>query len=258
MSEVRLQVAGLVLQLDGAPVRLTARYRPFFCRRRPDLRLAVIRRVCEAPARGPTDPKVFYEHGLSACSFERPGLYGDMDLRKGTGRLVITYDRTALDTALRVALTAALLPRDTFIVHALGVREGFLVPGASGAGKSTLGRRAGPSVLSDELVAVSPGRLHATPFWGDSKPPQRSGAAPHRLTCFLRRSGPFGVRPLARPDALAHLLATIVWFADSGEAAERLLRLAGRAACARPSFTLRFHRRRHPWHQIRDWIRGAA
>ena len=251
----RFAVAGLTFEIVGAAD--LRRYRRFAVRARPELRLFVTRRVCESPYRGAVAPRLFYERGLHRFAFERPELYGEADLRRGVGRLVIAPRRTALDTALRVMLTAALLPRDVLLVHALGTRDGTLFPGESGAGKSTLGRRAGDAVLSDEIVALAPGAIHATPFWGDGRPPQRRGRAPHRRTCFLRRGAPAGIRPIPRVDAYAELLSCITFFADADRAVGRVLRLARRAVTSRPTMTLGYDPQRHRWPEIRRWIDTA-
>lgn len=252
----RLAVAGLTVELVGAGD--LRRYRRFATRARPDLRLYVTVRVCEAPYRRAVPPRLFYEAGLHRFSFERPELYGEADLRRGVGRLVVAPRKAALDTALRVMLTAALLPRDVLLVHALGTRDGTLFPGESGAGKSTLGRRAGAAVLSDEIVALAPGTIHATPFWGDGRPPRGRGSAPFRRICFLRRGGPPGVRPLPRADAFSELLASVICFADADRAAARAMRLARDAVMSRPTLTLGYDPRRHRWTDIRRWIDAAG
>lgn len=252
----RFAVAGFTFEIRGAGG--LARYRRFATNARPDLTLYVTRRVCEAPYRAAVPPRLFYERGLHRFAFERPELYGEADLRRGVGRLVISHHRTALDSALRVMLTAALLPRDVLLVHALGTRDGTLFPGASGAGKSTLGRRAGDAVLSDEIVALSPGAIHATPFWGDARPPRRRGRAPHRRTCFLHRGGPPGVRPVPRADAYAELLSCVTFFADADRAVGRVLALARRAVTTRPTMTLGYDPAKHRWPQVRSWINAAC
>ena len=258
MSEQRLQIAGFRVALIGADAREMARYRLFRTRARPDLKLYVTRRAVEALPRRLVEPRIFYERGLHRYAFERPGLYGDADLRRGVGRLVIDTNPATLDTALRVALTAALLTRGTFLVHAAGVRQGLLFPGPSGAGKTTLARRAGADTLSDEIIGVSPGRIHSTPFWGEGARARRNGSAALRLTCFLRRHGVTGVRLISRARALAELLSAIIFFADAEPAAHRLTRLARAVISGRPALTLRFDRRRHTWRHILRWIEDTA
>jgi hypothetical protein len=247
-ATLRIAVAGLALELDGVTAAERASYRPFCTRAAPDLRLSITRRVCERLGRAPAEPKLFPEPGLRRCSFERPGLYGELDLAAGRGRLVIEPRPNALDEALRAALAAALLARDTFLARAPAVRRGVLL--------IRLGPRARPG---DPIVAVAPGRIHATPFCDDGRPPRRHGGAPHRLTCFLRRRGPRGTAEIRPAAAAAGLRAAAIFFADAPPpAARRLARLVRRAVAGRPAITLRGDADRDPWPRMLRWIRAGV
>jgi hypothetical protein len=80
---------------------------------------------------------------------------------------------SGLEVALRTALCSRLPLDGGLPLHAAGIAldgRGVVFFGPSGAGKSTLASLSPHPVLSDELVAVVPGRpgysLTATGFWG--------------------------------------------------------------------------------------------
>lgn len=111
-----------------------------------------------------------------AVLVEGASFRAEIDPHRVVARVRGADERFGLESALKVLLAARLAWAGGLLVHGValvvGGRAG-LFTGPSGAGKSTLaglGRRAGLSVLADELVAVWPGwRVEGTP-WNEGRP----------------------------------------------------------------------------------------
>jgi hypothetical protein len=111
---------------------------------------------------------------------EGPSFRAEIDPHRVVARVRGADERFGVESALKVLLAARLAWAGGLLVHGVALASGGragLFTGPSGAGKSTLaglGRRAGLSVLADELVAVWPGwRVEGTP-WNEGL---RDGAA---------------------------------------------------------------------------------
>jgi len=111
-----------------------------------------------------TDGRVRIGHARFVAELDPAGLSGS--LYRAPGRA------SGLEVALRAALCSRLPLDGGLPLHAAGLvvdGRGVVFFGPSGAGKSTLAGVSPHPVLSDELVAVVPGRpfsLTATGFWG--------------------------------------------------------------------------------------------
>ena len=92
-----------------------------------------------------------------------------------------------LETVIRTSMMARLPLVGGLPLHAAGVvleGRGVAFFGASGAGKTTLSATSPVPVLSDELVAIGPGRpfsLVRSGFWGEGRP--QAGASALRSAC---------------------------------------------------------------------------
>jgi len=246
----------LALRTCGVTVRVTIddarflesarrRYKPFLTRGAADLSLRVLlsdRRL----RRERSEP--ILRHGR----LERH----DMELGpRGEARIV--RGLSPLDSLLRIALSFELVKRGGFLCHSAAV-DGWLFPGRSGAGKSTLGVAAPQDRLrADELVGVTPGRLHSTPFWGDFRKGRNNGDRPLRAILFLDRRAPRGVRPLPKARALARILECVLFFGDDARSAGKILSRARQVVESVPTFVLSYDARKTRFAGVERMIRRA-
>jgi hypothetical protein len=162
-----------------------------------------------------------------------------------------------VDSALRIALSYALLRRGGFLCHAAAV-DGRLFPGLSGAGKSTLGRSTPPRrLLADELVGVSPGRLHGTPFRGNFQRGRNNISRPLEAIVFLDRSALRGVWPLPKAEALARLLGCVLYFGDDAASGRKILRVARACVERVPTFALSYDAQKTGFRRLERILREA-
>lgn len=256
MPELTLQVCNITFLLesrDGEILReASARYAPFAVRGRPDLRLRV--EPVEAPLRAEMEePRVTRSRG--SVGVERHDLELRLTARGGSLRLVRAP--SALDSSLRIALSFALGRRGGFLCHSAAV-EGWLFPGVSGAGKSTLGLAAPPErLLADELVGVTRGRLHGTPFWGDFRAGRNRISRRLEAILLLDRTAPRGVRPAGKAEALARILQCALCFSDDAATAKRILAVARHGVERAPTFVLSYDARVTDFMGVERMIREA-
>jgi hypothetical protein len=138
-----------------------------------------------------------------------------------------------LESVIRASMMARLPLQGGLALHAAGVRLGARAVaffGPSGAGKSTLASTAVGPVLSDELVAVAPGRpftLVRSGFWGAARSGLATTAAPLALLVELAKGPSFAAERLAPALAVGRLLASVatpnaqpLWQAALGVAAD--------------------------------------
>jgi hypothetical protein len=120
-----------------------------------------------------------------------------------------------LETVVRTALMARLPLVGGLPLHAAGVvleGRGVAFFGPSGAGKTTLAASAPVPVLSDELVAIAPGRpftLVRSGFWGEGRPSGGASRAPLGLLVDLAKGPALRVEPLRPSVAAARILASV-------------------------------------------------
>jgi hypothetical protein len=176
--------------------------------------LAASRDPADQPERAPAlvewvDDRVLLTHRQFAA---------ELDPARGSGRLFRrTEDAFPLEITLRVALASRLPLEGGLPLHAAGILmngRGLAFFGPSGAGKSTLASLSPYPVLSDELLAVVPGRpfdVMRTGFWGTlgagDAPP---GAFPLQALIELDQGPRFELTRLSPRAALRRLLGVIM------------------------------------------------
>jgi hypothetical protein len=119
-----------------------------------------------------------------------------------------------LEAVIRTAMMARLPLIGGLPLHAAGVvagGRGVACFGPSGAGKTTIASTSPFPVLSDELVAVVPGRpfgLVRSGFWGEAKGAGRTPAAALALLVDLAKGPALALRPVRPAQAVGRLLAS--------------------------------------------------
>jgi len=119
-----------------------------------------------------------------------------------------------LEAVIRTAMTARLPLLGGLPLHAAGVvveGRGVAFFGPSGAGKTTVASTSPFPVLSDELVAVVPGRpfdLVRSGFWGEGKETARTGPVALALLVDLAKGPAFALTRLRPAVAAGRVLAS--------------------------------------------------
>lgn len=218
---VRLEIAGLVFRVVGATgpalVWIKERYRPFLCRKPPQIRLDMeIRR--DWPGGRPPRPRVDWQKG--DFEIRMPACRAQGSIAGRRIRVSVPPVATALSPSLlRLLCSLLLLGRGGFVLHASGViqnRRAWVFCGPSDAGKTTIARLAGGRrVLNDETVAiVKRGRGYtacATPFFGEGGPvmAEARAQAPLRGMCFLHKAKHFAHRRLTASQAVGRAFSQV-------------------------------------------------
>ena len=120
-----------------------------------------------------------------------------------------------LETVIRTAMMARLPLAGGLPLHAAGVvmsGRGVAFFGPSGAGKTTLAATSPVPALSDELVAIAPGRpfsLTRSGFWGEGRPRQSPAPAPLALLVDLAKGEAFHAERLRPAQAAGRVLASV-------------------------------------------------
>ena len=119
-----------------------------------------------------------------------------------------------LEAVIRTAMTARLPLLGGLPLHAAGVvaeGRGVAFFGPSGAGKTTVASTSPYPVLSDELVAVVPGRPFAlvrSGFWGEGEETGPTGSVTLALLVDLAKGPAFTLTRLRPAEAAGRLLAS--------------------------------------------------
>ena len=176
-----------------------------------------------APPWTSDDPALFPEWEPAVQRFSgglllvsHKSLVAEIDPFAARARLQRREERAyPLETVIRTALMARLPLVGGLPLHAAGVvlgGRGVAFFGPSGAGKTTLASTAPVPVLSDELVAVAPGRpftLARSGFWGEARSSGSASRAPLALLVDLAKGPALSVEPLRPAVAAARLLASV-------------------------------------------------
>jgi hypothetical protein len=162
-----------------------------------------------------------------------------------------------LEAVVRTAMMARLPLVGGLPLHATGVvLRGRAVAfyGPSGAGKTTLAETCPETVLSDELVAISPGApptLVRSGFWGEGRGPGRAGGAPLAALVALDRGPAYELSRLRPMDAARSLLASVpvplarpLW--------SRALSVAGETLSLVPVYRMKWTPTDPPWDRLVD------
>jgi hypothetical protein len=252
-------VAGTVFEVSRLDVEGRAwveqRYAPFLTDRTPDVHLAA-RVLSEMPADDDAEATLETEDdevrlGVGAYRIEG-------DLTAGRLQLVAPPLPTVLSpAAFRLLCAVVVLRQGGVMLHAAAVVHGGgarVFCGPSESGKTTVATLAGErSVLSDESVVLRPGaggyRACATPFFGEAGPvaTQSSGDAPLAAIYFLRKSGGFAHRRLARREAVQRAFSQVFLPKGRPAIAEAMLANLDAITAAVPCFELEFAARGELW-----------
>jgi hypothetical protein len=186
---------------------------------RPGVRIEIV----EAPPWTSADPGLFprwepavqrWSDGRLLCSHR--SFTAEIDPFAGRARLHRREERAyPLEAVIRTAMMARLPLVGGLPLHAAGVvadGRGVAFFGPSGAGKTTLSRTSPFPVLSDELVAVVPGRpfdLVRSGFWGEGKEAAPAAPAPLALLVDLAKGPCFTLTRLAPAQAAGRVLASV-------------------------------------------------
>lgn len=160
-----------------------------------------------------------------------------------------------LEAVVRTAMMARLPLVGGLPLHAAGVVLGgraLAFYGPSGAGKTTLAGTCPETVLSDELVAITPGdppTLVRSGFWGEGRGQERAGGAPLAALVALDRGPDFELSRLGPMDAARGLLAALpvplarpLW--------SRALAVAGDMVSRVPFYRMRWTPSDPPWDRL--------
>lgn len=160
-----------------------------------------------------------------------------------------------LETVVRTALMARLPLVGGLPLHAAGVAlggRGVAFFGPSGAGKSTLAATSPEPPLSDELVAIAPGRpftLVRSGFWGEAMRSAGATPAPLALLVELAKGAAFRVEALRPAVAAGRLLASVpvphvqdLW--------QRALEVAGELVARVPVVRMEWAPEAPPWQAL--------
>jgi len=166
-----------------------------------------------------------------------------------------------LETVIRTAMMARLPLVGGLPLHAAGVvlaGRGVAFFGPSGAGKTTLAATAPVPVLSDELVAIAPGRpfsLTRSGFWGEGRASGSEAPAPLGLLVDLAKGPAFRVEPLRPAQAAGRILASIpvphapvLW--------QRALEVVAELVALVPVVRMEWSPAQPPWEGLEDLIPG--
>jgi hypothetical protein len=140
----------------------------------------------------------------------------EIDPTAGRARIQRREERAyPLEVVIRTAMLARLPLLGGLPLHAAGVvLEGGAIGffGPSGAGKTTLAASCPGTVLSDELVAISPGdpfTLVRSGFWGEGRGPARVGGARLVALVALSRGPSFCLTRLGAAEAVRSLVGSM-------------------------------------------------
>jgi len=158
-----------------------------------------------------------------------------------------------LEAVIRTAMMARLPMAGGLPLHAAGVvlaGRGVAFFGASGAGKTTLAATSKAPVLSDELVAIAPGRPFAlvrSGFWGEGLPAGAAPAgAPLGLLVELAKGPALRLERLGPALAAGRLLASVP-VPRVASLCRRALEVAAELAQAIPVVRMEWTPEAPPW-----------
>lgn len=165
----------------------------------------------------------------------------------------------ALDSLIRILLSALLSPEKGFLLHAATIlRDGhaYVFTGRSGAGKSTVASLSPVgSVLTDEisLLRFVDGAWHAfgTPFWGEFRADGANIHAPIAGLYFLQQSPHDRREAICSREALLGMLPNVLFFSRERQLTESLLRSLDEFLASVQSYKLFFRKDASFWNVVR-------
>ena len=227
--------------------------------------------IVEAPPWTSGDPALFprwepavqrWEGGRLLCSHR--SFTAEIDPLSGSARLHRREERAyPLEAVIRTAMMARLPILGGLPLHAAGVvayGRGVVFFGPSGAGKTTVAATSPFPVLSDELVAVTPGRpfdLVRSGFWGEGPAGARTGQAPLALLVDLAKGPALRLTSLRPSAAAGRVLASVpVPFAPPlwSRALAVVAELVGRV----PVYRMEWTPAEPPWERLADLLAPSS
>ena len=223
---MRFRAGGVRFSVGPEPALLTAE-REAIARLDPDpadeAQAPVSIELVETPPWTSDDPALFpqwepavqrWSGGRLLCSHR--SFTAEIDPFSGRVRLHRREERAyPLETVIRTTMMARLPLLGGLPLHAAGVvveGRGVAFFGPSGAGKTTVASTSPFPVLSDELVAVAPGRpfdLVRSGFWGEGPASGRTGPAPLSLLVDLSKGAALRLTRLRPAEAAGRVLASV-------------------------------------------------
>jgi len=169
----------------------------------------------------------------------------------------------ALDSLLRILLTALLLPRRGFLLHAATVardNRAYVFTGRSGAGKSTVASLSPEgTVFTDEISLLRAAPSHtqsplddrwdaySTPFWGEFRAAGSNRRLPLAGVYSLCQAAEDRVERLTLKEAVRTLLPNVLFFSQEKAHHESLFKLLFDFAKVVPIYRLHFRRQSTFW-----------
>ena len=131
--------------------------------------------------------------------------------------------------------------------------------GPSGAGKTTLAATCPATVLSDELVAIAPGRPFAlvrSGFWGEARPRSQGSGAPLALLVDLAKGPSFHTERLGPARAAGRVLASVP-VPHVPEIWQRTLAVVAELVSRVPVFRMAWAPASPPWAALEEILERA-
>jgi hypothetical protein len=226
--------------------------------------------ILEAPPWTSDDPALFpqwepavqrWKDGRLLCSHR--SFTAEVEPLAGRARLHRREERAyPLEAVVRTAMMARLPLLGGLPLHAAGVvvdGQGVALFGPSGAGKTTVAATSPFPVLSDELVAVAPGRpfdLVRSGFWGEGTEIGRTGPAALRLLVDLAKGPALRLTRLRPAQGAGRVLASVpvplappLW--------SRALAVAAELVRAVPCYRMEWTPAQPPWERLAELLEEA-
>jgi len=228
-----------------------------------DVQALVHVELVEAPPWTSDDPALFpqwepavqrWSHGRLLCSHR--SFTAEIEPVSGEVRLHRREKRAyPLEAVIRTTMMARLPLLGGLPLHSAGVvaeGRGLAFFGPSGAGKTTVASTSPFPVLSDELVAVTPGRpfdLVRSGFWGEASASGRAGPAPLSLLVDLAKGPALSLTRLRPAEAAGRVLASVpvplappLW--------SRALAVAAALVLELPVYRMEWNPAQPPWERL--------
>jgi hypothetical protein len=168
-----------------------------------------------------------------------------------------------LEAVIRTAMMARLPLLGGLPFHAAGVvvdGRGVVFFGPSGAGKTTVASTSPFPILSDELVAVAPGRpfdLVRSGFWGEGAPGRSTENAPLALLVDLAKGPTLRLTRLRPAEAAGRVLGSVpvplappLWFPALAVVADLVQRV--------PVYRMEWTPAEPPWEPLTSLLAGVG
>lgn len=168
-----------------------------------------------------------------------------------------------LEAVIRTAMMARLPLLGGLPFHAAGIvvdGRGVVFFGPSGAGKTTVASTSPFPVLSDELVAVAPGRpfdLVRSGFWGEGGPGRSTQGAPLALLVDLAKGPTLRLERLRPAEAAGRVLGSVpvphappLWSRALAVVADLVQRV--------PVYRMEWSPAEPPWEPLASLLAGAG